>query len=92
MIELQGVTKYFGKLAAVRDLTCRVDSGQVVGFLGPNGAGKTTAMRLMTHYLQADQGTISIDGEQWKGREHRLGHLIGYLPGQSIREMNIEGI
>ena len=55
MISVEGVTKRFGDLVAVRNLDFQVDRGEVVGFLGPNGAGKTTTMRMLTGTLEPDE-------------------------------------
>ena len=56
MISVEGVTKRFGDLVAVRNLDFEVNRGEVVGFLGPNGAGKTTTMRMLTGTLEPDEG------------------------------------
>ena len=49
MIEVEHLTKYYGPIAAIQDLSFRVENGEILGFLGPNGAGKTTTMRIMIH-------------------------------------------
>ena len=61
-LTLDAVTKRFDDIVAVDSVSCRIDSGQVVGFLGPNGAGKSTTMRLITQYYEPDAGSISLDG------------------------------
>ena len=61
MISVEGVTKRFGELVAVRDLDFEVNRGEVVGFLGPNGAGKTTTMRMLTGTLEPDEGRVLYD-------------------------------
>ena len=80
LMRLQNVSKNFGDLRAVDDVSFTVDRGEVVGFLGPNGAGKTTTMRLITQILEPDEGTIEIDGSDVT--DDRLGarRRIGYLP------------
>ena len=62
MISVEGVTKRFGELVAVKNLDFEVDVGEVVGFLGPNGAGKTTTMRMITGTLEPDEGRVLYDG------------------------------
>ena len=62
MIAVNGVSKNYGSVTAVDDLTFTVDRGEVVGFLGPNGAGKTTTMRMLTGTLQPDKGEVLFDG------------------------------
>jgi len=80
MIEVRGVTKRFGSLVAVDDLTFEVDRGEVVGFLGPNGAGKTTTMRMITGTLQPDEGDVHLDGVPIGAELTRAKRRIGYLP------------
>ena len=80
MIEAEGLTKYYGRVLAVEDVTFSVQEGEIVGFLGPNAAGKTTTMRILTTFLPATFGTASIAGhdvfaEPLAAREH-----IGYMP------------
>ena len=62
MIEVDHLTKQYGSLVAVRDLTFSVEKGEVVGFLGPNGAGKTTTMRILTCFQPATLGTARVAG------------------------------
>ncbi len=62
VIEIKNVSKSFGKLKAVYDLSFQVRAGEVFGFLGPNGAGKSTTIRMMLDLIQPDQGDILIDG------------------------------
>ena len=62
MIDVQGITKYYGPIAAVQDLSFHVDQGEIVGFLGPNGAGKSTTMRILTAFAPATRGEARIAG------------------------------
>jgi len=80
MIRLESVSKRYGNLKAVDDLSFEIHPGQITGFLGPNGAGKTTTMRMITHYLRPTSGRIEIKGRGWEDRTHQLGRIIGYLP------------
>ena len=79
-IEANGVTKFFGELAAVNDLTFSVKKGEIVGFLGPNGSGKTTTMRMLTSFYTPDVGAINIDGLDTKDHDIATRERIGYLP------------
>ncbi len=71
MIEIQHLTKRFGPLVAVRDLSLTVGPGEVLGFLGPNGAGKSTTMKMVTGYLAPDQGSVRICGHDIVERHPR---------------------
>ena len=79
-IDVNGVSKFFGELAAVNDLTFNVKKGEVVGFLGPNGSGKTTTMRMLTSFYTPDVGAINIDGLDTKDHDIATRERIGYLP------------
>lgn len=80
MIKVEHLTKQFGTVKAVNNLSFEIPSGQVVGLLGPNGAGKTTTMRLLTGYLSPDDGYVSVDGEILDENVTRAQSKIGYLP------------
>ncbi|NQT87522.1 ABC transporter ATP-binding protein [bacterium] len=80
MIEFSAVTKRFGNVVAVDDLSFTVDEGETVGFLGPNGAGKTTVMRMLTAFMPPTSGKIRVAGFDpfWQSLQVRL--RVGYLP------------
>ncbi len=80
MIEVMGLTKYYGNLAAIRDVNFRVNAGEIVGFLGPNGAGKTTTMRILTCFTPATSGTVRISGIDVGEDSMAVRRSIGYLP------------
>ena len=80
MIEAKGLSKRYGDLVAVNDVSFLVAKGEVVGFLGPNGAGKTTTMRMLTGFLPPTDGTASIDGHDIFGAPIPARRSIGYLP------------
>jgi len=80
MITVENVTKRYGPLLAVDNLSFQVDRGEVVGFLGPNGAGKTTTMRLLTGTVQPDTGRITLDGLSIGDEPEAVKRRIGYLP------------
>lgn len=79
-IEVNGVSKFFGELAAVNNLSFSVNKGEVIGFLGPNGSGKTTTMRMLTSFYTPDVGAINIDGLDTKDHDIATRERIGYLP------------
>ena len=62
MIEVQHLTKRYGRVTAVDDVSFRVEPGEILGFLGPNGAGKTTTMRILTGYMPATEGRATVAG------------------------------
>jgi len=80
MIEAEGLTKYYGPLPAIRDVTFTVERGEVVGFLGPNGAGKSTTMRILTCYMPPTTGVARIDGLDCFSRSLEVRERVGYLP------------
>ncbi len=77
-IKIQQLSKSYGTQKAVDDISFEVKPGEILGFLGPNGAGKTTTMKMITSYLELDQGDILIGGKSVKGGD--LKKYIGYLP------------
>jgi ABC-2 type transport system ATP-binding protein len=92
LIEFRGLSKRFGPVHAVRDLTCDVPAGQVTGFLGPNGAGKTTALRMLLGLVRPDAGAALIDGRRYQelpDPRRTVGALLeagGFHPGRSGRD------
>lgn len=81
MIEVQDLTRRFGSLTAVDDLSFSVERGEVVGFLGPNGAGKTTTMRILSGYLPATSAsTLAVAGHDVLRDSMAVRRSIGYLP------------
>ena len=80
MIEVSNLTKKYGDHIAVDHLSFRVEKGQIYGFLGPNGAGKSTTMNIITGYLAATEGTVTIDGKDVQKDPEEAKCAIGYLP------------
>jgi ABC-2 type transport system ATP-binding protein len=80
MIEASGLTKRYGTLTAVDDVSFSVDRGEIVGLLGPNGAGKTTIMKILTGYHFADQGNAVLNGFDVHTQEMDVKRSLGYLP------------
>ncbi|GAB4350676.1 MAG: ABC transporter ATP-binding protein [Immundisolibacter sp.] len=79
-ITVRQLTKDFGDLRAVDDLSFNVGSGEVVGFLGPNGAGKSTTMKMITGYLEPTSGEVEVCGMRLSQRPLAVKAAIGYLP------------
>lgn len=80
MIEVKNLTKRYGLNAAVDNISFTVDEGEIVGFLGPNGAGKSTTMNILTGYLSATSGSVSIAGFDVLENPNEAKKQIGYLP------------
>ena len=80
MIIAKNVTKYFGVVQALKDVSFEINRGEIVGFLGLNGAGKTTIMRILTSYLPATSGKVIIGGQEISKNSLAIRKKIGYLP------------
>ncbi|MGQ0741977.1 MAG: ABC transporter ATP-binding protein [Alphaproteobacteria bacterium] len=80
MIEIEGLTKHFGPIAAVAGITFSVNKGDVVGLLGPNGAGKSTTMKMIAGFLAPDGGRARICGRDIETATTEAQKLMGYLP------------
>jgi len=79
-IQVQNLTKLYGEQRAVDNISFSIQSGEIVGFLGPNGAGKSTTMKMITGYLQPDQGVINVNGTDVGKNPLEAKRKIGYLP------------
>ena len=80
LIEVSGLSKNFGALAAVSDISLAVKRGEVLGFLGPNGAGKSTTMKMITGFLAPSAGHIRVAGHDIEDAPLAAKARIGYLP------------
>ena len=80
MIEVDQLTKRYGNVKAIDNVSFRVEKGEILGFLGPNGAGKTTTMRILTCFLPATEGTARVAGFDVFNQPMEVKRRIGYLP------------
>jgi ABC-2 type transport system ATP-binding protein len=80
VIEVQHLTKRYGRVTAVDDVSFRVERGEILGFLGPNGAGKTTTMRILTGYMPATDGKAIVAGFDVFDQPIEAKRRTGYLP------------
>jgi ABC-2 type transport system ATP-binding protein len=80
MIEVRNLTKRYGDITAIDDVSFVAQAGQILGFLGPNGAGKTTTMRVITGFLPATAGTVKVAGFDIFEQSYEVRKRIGYLP------------
>ena len=87
VIETKNLTKYYGKIKGVEDLSFTVKKGEIFGFLGPNGAGKTTTIRTLLGYLQPTRGSATIFGKDIEDEIVEIKREVAYIPG----DLNIYG-
>src|SRR5437899_8886236 len=80
MIQVDNLTKRYGPVTAIHDVSFSVDKGRIVGFLGPNGAGKSTTMRILSCFLPASGGTARVAGYDVFRESMEVRKRIGYLP------------
>jgi len=80
MIEVVGLTKYYGPIAAIEDVTFSVAKGEIIGFLGPNAAGKTTTMRILTGFSPPTRGTATVAGFDITKDPIEVKRRVGYMP------------
>lgn len=80
IVETQSLTKKYGNLTALNDLTLSIEEGSVFGFIGPNGAGKTTTMRILTTLLRPTGGKAWVAGHSVTGNPRAVRRAIGYMP------------
>ena len=80
MIEVKNVTKKYGKVVAVDNISFKIEDGEIIGLLGPNGAGKSTTMNMITGFIEPTEGTIIVDGYDMAKRPMKAKREIGYMP------------
>ncbi|SLM29562.1 ABC transporter-related protein [Desulfamplus magnetovallimortis] len=80
MIEIRNLTKKYGKITAVNDLTLTIPQGEIFGFIGPNGAGKTTTISMMAGLLSPTSGSITVCGTDMLKYPEKAKQKIGYIP------------
>ena len=91
MIELNSVTKKFGNLTAVDNLTLRINTGEFFAFLGPNGAGKTTTIKMISGLFTPTSGTININGYDTAKQPLEAKQYLGYIPDQPFLYEKLTG-
>lgn len=91
-ITVDGVTRRFGDLVAVDNLSFRVQSGEVFGLLGPNGAGKTTTINLLTGMLRRDSGQVSVLGYDPQTQARQVHRRIGYVPQETNVYLDLNAV
>ena len=79
-IKVENLSKFFGTQQALKNVSFSIEKGEIVGFLGPNGAGKSTLMKILTTYIDANEGTAFVNGFDVKTQQKNVQQSIGYLP------------
>jgi len=79
-IEVSHITKTYGMIKALNDVSFSIKKGEIVGFLGPNGAGKSTLMKILTTYLKATEGSAEVNGYKISEENKEVQKSVGYLP------------
>lgn len=82
ILEIKGLTKYYGNILGVKDLSLTLNKGEIFGFIGPNGAGKSTTIRSIMNLINKNEGTILINGKEFVKDDISLKKIIGYLPSE----------
>ena len=80
MIEVKNVSKKYGDFEAIKDISFKIDEGEIVGFLGPNGAGKSTTMNMITGFIEPTSGKIIVNGFDIDRKAKKAKKEIGYMP------------
>lgn len=84
IIELQNVTKFYGKSRGIQDVNLTVEEGDIFGFIGPNGAGKSTAIRILLGLLSATSGKANVFGKDITTEKTKILSNIGYMPSEAV--------
>ena len=91
VIELENLTKHYGDIVGIQDLSLEVNDGEVFGLLGPNGAGKTTTIRLILDFIRPTSGNASVFGLSPRSDGLAIRHRVGYLPGDFVTYNHMTG-
>ena len=91
VIELENLTKHYGDIVGIQDLSLEVNDGEVFGLLGPNGAGKTTTIRLILDFIRPTSGNVSVFGLSPRSDGLAIRHRVGYLPGDFVTYNHMTG-
>ncbi|MCR5836348.1 MAG: ABC transporter ATP-binding protein [Lachnospiraceae bacterium] len=82
IIDIRNLTKYYGDILGVKDLSLQLKRGEIFGFIGPNGAGKSTTIRAVMNLINKTEGQILIDGKEFLRDDTEIKRIIGYLPSE----------
>ena len=79
-VSVENISKFYGKQQVLNNICFEANKGEVVGFLGPNGAGKSTTMKIITGFIAASDGRVTVNGIDVEKKTQAASKLIGYLP------------
>lgn len=82
ILEIQNLTKYYGKILGVKDLSLKLEEGEIFGFIGPNGAGKSTTIRCIMNLINKTSGKVLIENKEFNKDDLVIKEKIGYLPSE----------
>lgn len=82
ILEIQNLTKYYGKILGVENLSLKLEEGEIFGFIGPNGAGKSTTIRCIMNLINKTSGKVLIENEEFNKDDLEIKEKIGYLPSE----------
>lgn len=82
ILEIKNLTKYYGKIKGVENLSLSLEEGEIFGFIGPNGAGKSTTIRSIMNLINKTKGTVLIEGKEFNRNDTSIKEKIGYLPSE----------
>lgn len=82
ILEISNLTKYYGKIKGVEDLSLKLEEGEIFGFIGPNGAGKSTTIRTVMNLINKTSGRVLIDNKEFNRDDVEIKEKIGYLPSE----------
>ncbi len=82
MLEIRNLTKYYGKVKGVENLSLKLEEGEVFGFIGPNGAGKSTTIRSIMNLINKTEGKVFVENEEFNKDDIKIKEKIGYLPSE----------
>ena len=94
ILEIKNLTKYYGKILGVEDLSLELKKGEAFGFIGPNGAGKSTTIRLIMNHIIKDKGTVLFNGQEFDKNNILVKKYIGYLPSEIVvyEDLTVKGM